>query len=75
MKLNKISLIKSVLISIILLSAILTCLHFFPSLGHGPLSWKMLLDGWYLYILPMCCSIIYFYGKTEDSNDDHNEEK
>ena len=75
MKLNKISLIKSVLISIIILSANLTLLHFFPSLGHGPLSWKTLLDGWYLYILPMCISIIYFYGKAEDSNDDHNEEK
>ena len=74
MKLNKVSLLKSVLSTILILGANLTLLHFFPSLGHGPLSWKELLSGWYLYIFPAFCSIILFYVLIEDSNNDPDEE-
>ena len=74
MKVNKVSLLKSELITLLLIGAILTSLHFFPSLGHGPLSWKELLSGWYLYILPTFCSIILFYIQIEDSKEDPDEE-
>jgi drug/metabolite transporter (DMT)-like permease len=74
MKVNKVSLLKSVLITLLILGVILTLLHFFPSLGHGPLSWKELLSGWYLYIFPTLCSIILFYVLIEDSNEDPDEE-
>ena len=73
MKVNKVSLLKSVLITLLILGVILTLLHFFPSLGHGPLSWKELISSWYLYIFPTLCSII-IYVQMEDSNEDPDEE-
>ena len=70
MKLNKVTLLKSVMISAFLFGGILTLFHFFPSAGHGPLSWNELLSSWGINVFVLGYLIVVLYIKIEDSHKD-----
>ena len=70
MKLNKVTLIKSVLISLLLLVVFGVTALVFPMKGYGrPLCLKELIDGWYIDVFILLVSIVYSYVKIEESNE------
>lgn len=69
-KLNHRTLLESLLVSILIIELSNILLHFFPSMGHDPLSWTELLDYSWMSILWLCISWGYFYAKIKDSHKD-----
>ena len=67
-ELNKVSLLKSMLLSILTMGIGMASLHFFPSGGYGPRSWKDLLCDYWLYIPLIIFLIVYFYLHFENNS-------
>ena len=64
------SLIVSNSFNSFLFGGILTLFHFFPSAGHGPLSWNELLSSWGINVFVLGYLIVVLYIKIEDSHKD-----
>ena len=75
MKISKKILWKSVLYSVVLMAIILVLLHFFPSKGHGPLSWAEIFGYWPLWVVWLPLVVVYTYIKFGDDWGDKDKEE
>ena len=75
MKLNKTSLLKSVVYGFVLSVLNLMSLHKFPSLGHPPLDWGELASSWFLWLSLLLVLIFVIYVHIEDYNGNKNKDE
>ena len=66
MRLNKKTLIKSIVDGLVLLALNVVILHTFPSLGHPPLTWVELGAMWIFWVPLLLVFTIVSYIKIED---------
>ena len=75
MKVNKGSLLKSVLVCVVAMALLLLLFHLFPSGGHPPLSWNEILNMWHIWIVILIVFIVATYFETEDDRKRKNSDK